>query len=121
MYSYSPVFNVNGKVTVSIDGVLDGADVITKVCRGIGEDAQIIAPCSWLSSKGIEFSGAESGYELIPNNYIFFQIVNAGANTNVTLKFSVIPFQNIESKMVNAVVNDEIIVDEEIIGEIDNG
>lgn len=88
-YSYSPIYQINGKLVITIEGILDGADVVTNLCEGIGQGYKTIRSCSWLSSMGDNINGSDSRYELIPGNYIFFTLKNAGASTNITLKFRI--------------------------------
>ena len=79
----------SGRLYVQIAGVLDGADVVCSVMTDFGEKA-LIATCSWRSSNletipsDIGYK-ADSGYEDYINGDIYFEIINAGVNTDISV------------------------------------
>lgn len=85
----SELHRVNGNIQVCVSGVLDGADIITYKKMDNGADIPIYT-CSWMSSKGDILNTADGGYENILNSEIFFQIINAGASTNLSVEFDVV-------------------------------
>ena len=76
-------------VEVLISGVLDGADVRTLVLDE-HNNAAPVKPLSWRSSLGDTLAApplADGGVDIINTNRIKFDIVGAGAGTNINLSF----------------------------------
>jgi hypothetical protein len=84
----SPHYRVNGILQVDIAGVLGGADVITWYL-GANNIPTVIKTCSWRTSASEVLLNSDGGQQLLNNRDVYFEIANAGVNTNISLIFDV--------------------------------
>ena len=76
----------DGRLQVDVNGVLDGADVITHLVTNPGASAQSKV-LSWLAADGEIENGADWGVETINNRTLQFEIKNANALTDISLSY----------------------------------
>jgi hypothetical protein len=80
----------NEPLQVQISGVLDGADVRTLVLDEVG-NAGVIKPLSWRASESDSLPApplGDGGLDIINSSRIKFDIINAGALTDINLSFT---------------------------------